>query len=85
MSSNQSGGCLCGATRYAISGKSEFTLQCYCRDCQQISGSGNLPLYVVKRAEFEITGGDVLFEPVRDPSGTHPYNGVLFFQRRALR
>lgn len=56
MSSNQSGGCLCGATRYAISGKSEFTLQCYCRDCQQISGSGNLPLYVVKRAEFEITG-----------------------------
>jgi len=25
-------------------------------DCQQISGSGNLPLYVVKRVDFEITG-----------------------------
>ena len=37
---------------------------------------------IYANAEFEITGGDVLFEPVRDPTGVHPYDGVLFFQRR---
>ena len=56
MSTIQSGGCLCGATRYTISGEAEFTLQCYCRDCQQISGSGNLPLYVVKQVDFSVSG-----------------------------
>lgn len=56
MTTKHSGGCLCGATRYEISGPQAFTIQCYCRDCQQISGGGSLPLYVVERADFSLAG-----------------------------
>lgn len=52
----QTGGCLCGETRYEISGAPAFTIQCYCRDCQRISGAGNLPLYVVALEAFSISG-----------------------------
>lgn len=50
------GSCLCGATRYEITAEPAFTIQCYCRDCQRISGAGNLPLYVVARDAFTVTG-----------------------------
>ncbi len=56
MSSIQMGGCLCGATRYEITGKLQFTIQCFCRDCQRVSGGGNLPLYVVKQEDFDFIG-----------------------------
>ncbi len=56
MPTKETGGCLCKATRYEVAGKQEFTIQCYCRDCQQISGGGNLPLYVINRDDFTITG-----------------------------
>lgn len=56
MSLPHTGGCLCGRTRYEITGEPAFTIQCYCRDCQRISGAGNLPLYVVPRDCFSVTG-----------------------------
>ncbi len=56
MSISHSGGCLCGAIRYEITGEPAFTIQCYCRDCQRISGAGHLPLYVVPRTDFGVSG-----------------------------
>ncbi len=56
MSSIQNGGCLCEAIRYEISGEPEYTIQCYCRDCQHISGGGSLPQYVVKRETVTMSG-----------------------------
>ncbi len=45
----RTGGCLCGAVRYEAAGETVFAIQCYCRDCQHISGGGHAPQFAVKR------------------------------------
>lgn len=50
------GGCLCGAVRYACDGAPEASLICYCRDCQKASGSGHLPAMSMARDSVTITG-----------------------------
>jgi hypothetical protein len=37
----RTGGCLCGAIRYRLSGEPEWVVQCYCRDCQLATGTGH--------------------------------------------
>jgi len=34
------GGCYCGATRYALEGEPLRRTACYCRECQYLSGGG---------------------------------------------
>jgi hypothetical protein len=41
MSDPYTGGCACGAVRYAIAGEPIFSNHCQCRDCQQVSGTGH--------------------------------------------
>lgn len=50
------GGCLCGAVRYEISGEPLFGVHCHCRDCQRVSGTGHLPVMGVPKAAFRATG-----------------------------
>lgn len=33
------GGCLCGATRYAIDATARYTSYCHCEDCRKASGA----------------------------------------------
>jgi hypothetical protein len=37
------GGCLCGAIRYAAEGDPVYSGFCYCADCRKASGSGCMP------------------------------------------
>jgi len=37
--STTKGGCLCGAVQYQLTGKPEFCVYCYCKDCQRSTGS----------------------------------------------
>jgi hypothetical protein len=37
------GGCLCGALRYAAEGDPRFAGYCFCADCRKASGSGLIP------------------------------------------
>lgn len=37
------GGCLCGALRYAAAGRPRYAGYCYCADCRKASGSGYVP------------------------------------------
>ena len=50
------GGCLCESTRFSVAGETEFTIDCYCRDCQHISGAGHLPQCIFLRGDFSVSG-----------------------------
>jgi hypothetical protein len=57
MSEAMTGGCLCGAVRYEAAGKSLFSLQCHCRDCQRASGTAYVAAIRMPAAGFRITHG----------------------------
>ncbi|NKB55530.1 MAG: hypothetical protein GKS00_04255 [Alphaproteobacteria bacterium] len=56
MSSIRSGGCLCGKVRYQATEDPVFSIQCYCRDCQHMSGGGHAPQFAVKRNSVTKSG-----------------------------
>lgn len=51
------GGCLCGALRFRISGKSLGSGQCCCPDCRTICGGGPANAFVVSGDSIEVTKG----------------------------
>jgi hypothetical protein len=53
---NRTGGCLCGAVRYESSGQPIAQLVCHCRDCQRASGTAGVPIMVVPKTGFRVTG-----------------------------
>ncbi len=59
MSERRTGGCQCGAVRYALSGELGRPSICHCRMCQKAFGSFFAPLVGVKLAEFEVTRGEI--------------------------
>ncbi len=50
------GGCLCGAVRYEISGEPMFAGHCHCRDCQKATGTGHVSVMALPKAAVAITG-----------------------------
>ena len=55
---NRTGGCLCGAVRYELSGRAQMDLSCYCRDCQYVSGGGPAHAIVMLAKEVKTTKGE---------------------------
>jgi hypothetical protein len=51
------GGCLCGAIRYEVTGEPIFSTHCHCRDCQRASGSAYVATARLPVAGFRITKG----------------------------
>ncbi|MFM9857291.1 GFA family protein [Pseudoxanthobacter sp. M-2] len=51
------GGCQCGAVRYAVTAEPEKPSICHCRMCQKAFGAYFAPLASVKKAAFEWTRG----------------------------
>ena len=50
------GGCLCGKIRYEASTEPKMMGICYCRSCQQFTGSNSFPFLVVTKDAFSVTG-----------------------------
>lgn len=50
------GRCGCGQVTLAISGEPVGTRQCWCRQCQQVSGGGPTHNAIFKAAEVDLTG-----------------------------
>jgi hypothetical protein len=50
------GGCLCGAVRYEVTAQPQVSIVCYCRQCQQITGTGHAPQFGVPRTRVVIGG-----------------------------
>ncbi len=62
-----SGGCQCGAVRYALLTQPENPHICHCRMCQKAFGSYFAPLAGVTLDEFEITRGTLAKFKSSDP------------------
>jgi len=67
--STLSGGCACGAIRYACPTPALFSLNCHCRDCQRESGSAFVPVVAVSRTAFEIAKGTPKYFGITADSG----------------
>lgn len=63
------GGCMCGAIRYEVSGGPIplSTTVCNCKDCQRTSGSSHSIVVPVSSAKFKVTQGEM---KVYDTTGT---------------
>lgn len=56
MSQLLKGGCLCGAVRYEARYPPQFSIHCYCRQCQHITGAGHASQFSLAAADVAITG-----------------------------
>ena len=69
MTKNHSGGCLCGAVRYKVSGTPSTSVVCHCKFCQKRTGSTNAFLVYYKKAAVISLGGPLTsFTHVSDES-----------------
>ena len=57
MPEHQSGGCLCKAVRYTVSAEPVFAGHCYCRDCQQVTGSPFTTVVAIPLSAFALHQG----------------------------
>ena len=56
------GGCMCGAVRYRISGKPIAGALCHCDRCRPQSGSAFSTVIFIKRSAITIEGETVVFQ-----------------------
>jgi hypothetical protein len=67
MSKAYTGGCSCGAIRYAIPSEPVFMNHCQCRDCQRKSGTGHGSyLTFAQRDEVKLSGDAKQWDIVGD-------------------
>lgn len=57
MSETRTGGCLCGAVRYAVAGDPAMQLVCHCTHCQKQAGSAFSEIVGVAESALAITHG----------------------------
>jgi hypothetical protein len=69
------GGCACGAIRYACSGHVKLSLNCHCRACQHASGSAFISGIIVASVTFTFTKGEPQYYHVTADSGTTTTRG----------
>jgi hypothetical protein len=49
----RTGGCLCGAVRYAVEGEPRETVHCHCRICQKSSGAAFITWATFAKSSFD--------------------------------
>ncbi len=50
------GGCLCGAVRYEVTGAPDWIAYCHCQSCRRQTGAAVAPFVGVKRDQIAYTG-----------------------------
>ncbi len=66
MSAPYTGGCACGAIRFAIAAEPLFQNHCQCRDCQRTSGTGHGSYLTFPRAGVTRSGEATSWDMVGD-------------------
>jgi hypothetical protein len=71
MPTSFSGGCACGAIRYACTSEPLFMGNCHCRDCQRATGSAYFAAVSVSEPTFRLTTGTpAVYEKQADSGNT---------------
>ncbi len=65
--SNFSGGCLCGAVQYEISGEARRFYHCHCRRCRKATGTGHASNLMVRTRSVTWTRGEDLIGRYKVP------------------
>ncbi len=52
------GGCYCGAVRYRAEGEPLLKAECFCRECQYITGGNSVHIMAMPAAGFQLTKGE---------------------------
>ena len=60
------GGCLCGAVRFASTADPQFVGHCHCTDCRKSSGTGHSTHLASPEAAFTVTGEVTFFDKPAD-------------------
>jgi hypothetical protein len=58
MGDKRTGGCACGAIRYAVTGDPQLQVACHCRDCQYATGGGTSYGMIFERRAVTFTGAE---------------------------
>ncbi len=64
------GGCACGAIRYASTAEPTFSLICQCRQCQRATGAGHAAALVLPADAVTVTGEVRFFDQQADSGNT---------------
>ncbi|MDB5107372.1 MAG: glutathione-dependent formaldehyde-activating [Candidatus Binatus sp.] len=75
MAASIVGGCHCKAVRYEATGAPVMAANCYCRDCQYISGGTFAPVILVPKEAFKVTKGALKHYEVVADSGNNVTRG----------
>jgi len=57
MSTNQGGGCACGAIRFTLSAEPLFVGHCHCKDCQKMTGAHMATVAGIPADAFTVNQG----------------------------
>ena len=63
------GGCLCGAVRFALHGRLPPVGMCHCSLCRRVSGAGATTVLNVRAERFRWLAGEDHWREFRTPSG----------------
>lgn len=55
-SNSFTGGCLCRAVRYEVSGTPVIVARCHCEECQKVSGAGHTVGAMFAEKDVQVTG-----------------------------
>jgi hypothetical protein len=75
MATKLSGGCICGAVRYECTADPVMSVNCYCRDCQQATGSALAPVIIVPKPALHLRKGEPKYYTVMAESGNEVSRG----------
>jgi hypothetical protein len=65
----RTGGCMCGDVRYRLHGEPEWVWQCYCRDCQQATGTGHTTISAFHHEKVTLSGSPHNYTTIGDTGG----------------
>lgn len=65
----RAGGCMCGQIRYELRGEATWVWQCYCRDCQQATGTGHTTIAAYHHENVSLVGSPQHYTTIGDTGG----------------